>query len=358
VIDPLEIMAKYGTDALRYALVSQAVPGRDMQLSDDAFVGARNFANKIWNASRFVLTNLKDFEPGPASPWEARDLADAWILGRLWEALTEAEERMRVFDLAQAARILHGFFWGDFCDWFIEMAKLRLQNADAGGKASRRMAQETLMEVLDAVLRALHPVMPFITEKLWGALDAARRGPCKSVMTAPWPEAPRAGPSASVTAPMGLIREVVTAVRTIRSEMNVPPGKSVAVWARCGAGAEPSRKALEKFGHYVRHLAKVSELNISANGRKPPQSAAAVVADIELFVPLEGLIDFEKEKARLSKEMARLEAEKARLEERIKNPEFVAKAPPEKVSEVSERLKENSAQRERLRGHLSAIGEI
>ncbi|MGQ0644635.1 MAG: valine--tRNA ligase, partial [Elusimicrobiota bacterium] len=240
VIDPLDVMKKYGADALRFALLSSAVPGRDMQLADDGFVGARNFANKIWNASRFVLTNLADHKPADI-PLEKRDLADRWILAKLRETVAAAGAHLENYDLAQAARALYQFFWGDFCDWYIELAKIRLMGTDP---AARRAAQQTLAEVLDASLRALHPLMPFLTEELWQALtDLTGDKPAESLMAAPWP-APGPDPASPADRRnMDTLQAAVTAVRIIRSEMNVPPGKTVPLLA-AGPDGSPAKEVL------------------------------------------------------------------------------------------------------------------
>jgi valyl-tRNA synthetase len=367
VIDPLDVMKKFGTDALRFALVSSAVPGRDMQLSDDSFVGARNFANKLWNASRFALAHVAARPPRDVPPAE-RDLADRWLRRRLRETLSAVDAHFAQYDLAQAARALYAFFWGDFCDWYIELAKARLPTGPAAGWAEQPdlpgagAARATLLEALDAVLRALHPVMPFITEELWQALGEAtgRRpalsaveGPGESLMTARGLDLPGEDASDRDMRDMAVLMETVTAIRTIRSEMNVPPGKTVAVVVKAAADS-PSRALLTDYAEYVKRLARVSDLTFGEKGTASPV-AAAVAADFELFVPLEGLIDFEKERQRLAKEKAALEADVRRLEERLDNPDFVQRAPAEEVEKARARRAESSLKARRLQDHIDAL---
>ncbi len=357
VIDPLDVMKKYGTDALRFALVSQAVPGRDMQLSDDSFVGARNFSNKIWNATRFALGNLSDYKPSEI-PLEKRELADRWIIHRLQETVKAAGDFIAQYDMAQAARAAYAFFWGDFCDWYIELAKIRLQagadNADA--LPGRRVAQQTLVEVLDGILRLLHPIMPFITEELWRALGEVTGRQGQALLMAQPLLAPKSALSESDRKAMQTLMETITAIRTVRSEMNVPLGKTIPVTASVHNGSY-SRGLLKDQEDPIKRLAKVSELTVLEKAARPPQSATAVVADFEIFIPLEGLIDFDKERQRLQKDLAFLETDNNRLEERLNNPDFIARAPQEEVDKARQRLQEVALKKKRLQDHLTALSK-
>ncbi|HRY28494.1 MAG TPA: valine--tRNA ligase [Elusimicrobiota bacterium] len=369
VIDPLDIMKKFGTDALRFALISSAIPGRDMQLSDDSFVGARNFANKIWNASRFVLTNLSDHRRTGLPP-DKMDLSDRWIRRRCVETLKNVDAFVEGYDLAQAARTLYSFFWGEFCDWYIELAKIRLQGL--GGPAENPppkppttdaalAAKETLATVLDSVLRALHPIMPFITEELWGALGETLGEKTEGCLMAAPGRVPALfdSPAASEAdmRAMEVLMETVTALRTVRSEMNVPPGKSVPLLVNAQNALPFNKGLLETYGDYVKRLGKVSEIRFIGKGEKPAQAAAAVASDFELFIPLEGLIDFEKEKQRLSKEVVSLDADLQRLQARLSNPDFTARAPQEEVTKAKDRHTEVTAKKQRLQTHLAALAK-
>jgi valyl-tRNA synthetase len=351
VIDPLDVMKKFGADALRFALVSQAAPGRDMQLSDDSFIGARNFANKIWNAVRYALGHLAGYRPADVPP-ARREAADRWILRRLAETMDTTDRFLDQFDPAQAARALYAFFWNDFCDWYLEISKHRLLNPDAPA-AARDAARQTLWEVLNGALRALHPVMPFITEELSRALREAAGLPAEPALletpAVPFPDAVGDDDMAD----MAFLQNAVTALRTLRSEMNVPPGKPLTVAVHHARAAETSRRRLERTETLLRHLAKVGELRPAPGATPPPQSAACVVEDMEFFVPLEGLIDFAKEKQRLEKEETEADRNILIARERLENPDFLSRAPVEKVAEMKQRLADMLSRRERL-GRLTA----
>jgi valyl-tRNA synthetase len=352
VIDPLDVIKKFGTDALRFALASAAVPGRDMQLSDDSFVGARNFANKIWNATRYTLMNLAGFRPGEI-PLEKRDVTDRWIRRRLAETLAAVDGHLAAYDVAQAARTLYHFFWGDFCDWYIELTKPRLMPG-----AQDPAARQTLYEVLDAVLRALHPFMPFISEALARALKETVGLPSDGFLMNEGRGSFAAGTQDASDEEMrsvALFMDAVTQLRTLRSEMNVPPGKTVVVWANTEKASAFTRKTLESFGAYIRRLGKVEDWK-PLSGTKPPQAAMAVVSDFEMYVPLGGLIDFDKERVRLEKERAGLEQDLSRLETKLGNPDFLARAPKEEVEKTRALHAEKTHQKSRLAGHLAALG--
>ncbi|MHB9155370.1 MAG: valine--tRNA ligase [Endomicrobiales bacterium] len=354
VIDPLMIMEKYGTDALRFALTQAAAPGRDMQLSDDSFVGARNFANKIWNASRFVMMNAQNVAWGEdfiMAVWPM-EMADKWILSEYRIAVREATRALERYDMDQAARIIYDFFWSRYCDWYIEMAKIRISGTD---EQARKVVLSVLMEVLSGSLRMLHPVMPFITEEIWQSQKNYLRHAAhsKSIMNAPWPEIDESKIDEPVRGQMKLIQDVVTALRTVRSEMNVPPGKNINVIMNFTPQAR--KDVIEKNLHYIRALAKLETVETGETLARPPQSAAAVASGIEIFVPLAGLIDLEKEKQRLRKEIAGALAEQERCQNKTANEEFVKRAPQKEVDKVRERLKEAQLKAERFKENLKAI---
>jgi valyl-tRNA synthetase len=358
VIDPLDIMKKYGTDALRYALVAQASPGRDMQMADDTFIGARNFSNKLWNACRFVLMNLNEYKPSTI-PLSQRTPADRWMAQRFSDTMTRVDGHLQALDPSQAARALYDFFWSDFCDWYIELAKPRLQPGVE--ESSARAAQQTLTEILDGVLRALHPVMPFITEELWQALwTNLGAKPTGSLMEGPY-ECPWQGPIASPEDLRGLalVQETVTAIRTIRSEMNVPPGKGITVIVNLTGASEATKGHLAQLASHITHLAKIADWKVIETGEcpPPPQAASAVAADFEMFIPLQGLIDFAKERLRLEKGKADGEGAIKRDEERLNNPDFRSRAPADKVAEVEARLAESKTQLARIETFLRTLGE-
>src|SRR5476649_1742303 len=222
VIDPLEIMKQYGTDALRLSLAESSIPGRDMQLSNDSFMKSRNFANKLWNASRFVFMNLADYTPTPVSLGPDSPLADRWIMHELAGTIQQVTESLESFNPAEAARTLYDFVWSSFCDWYVELAKIRFQGSDAKAKAQ---AQSVIVHVLDNILALLHPIMPYETEEIYMALKPYLAESAESLMIRPWPAANAGRADAEATENLRRFKEVVTTIRTVRSEMNVPTGE-------------------------------------------------------------------------------------------------------------------------------------
>jgi valyl-tRNA synthetase len=289
-----------------------------------------------------------------------RSPADRWIVQRFADTLGEVNAHLTQFDPSQAARSLYGFFWNDFCDWYIELVKPLLTGAetDPAGIAARS-ARQTLSEVLDGVLRALHPVMPFITEELWHALwSTLGTSPTGLLMEGPF-ECPWSGPLSDDEDRRGLalVQETVTALRTVRSDMNVPPGKRIAVLVNLTGASSATKQRLSRLSSHIVHLAKIADWRVVERGecRRPPQSASAVVGDFEIFIPLEGLIDFAKERVRLEKWKADAAASLVRDEERLANPEFRQRAPAEKVAEIETRRTETKAQLARLDAFLRAL---
>lgn len=355
VIDPLLIMQKFGTDALRFALTQSAAPGRDMQLSDDSFVGARNFANKLWNASRFVMMNVQSVPWGDdfiMAVWPL-ELADKWILSEYRTAVRDVTAALERYDMDEAARVIYDFFWSKYCDWYIELAKIRLNGTDEQGK---KVVLSILMEILSGTLRMLHPIMPFITEEIWQSLAPYLRQAkgTRSIMQAPWPEADVEKVDPQAVAEMKLVQDIVTAVRTIRSEMSFPPGKNMPLIVN--APQKELREAVVRNTPYISFIARIDNLQTGEAIARPAQSAAAVVAGMELFVPLAGLIDLDKEKQRLAKEIAGAEEEAKRCETKLANEGFVQRAPAKEVDRVRERLKDAQTKVERLKDNLKKMG--
>ena len=355
VIDPLDIMAKYGTDALRFSITQAAAPGRDMQLSDDSFISARNFANKIWNASRFVMMNLQ------SAGWEKDyimaiwplELADRWILSEYRNTIKKVTEALEVYNLDVAAREIYDFFWAKYCDWYIELAKIRLMGTD---EKAKKAVLSVLIEILSGVIRLLHPIMPFITEDIWNSYIRVVKNPGKgvqSIMNAPWPEADEKKVDAGAITTMNLLQQVITAIRTIRSEVNVAPGKTIDVIIN--TSSEEKRKLItDNFG-YIKALAKVEKAEIGDKLARPEQSAVAVVSEVEIFVPLAGLIDLDKEKQRLEKELQNSEAEIERCKKNLANEGFVQRAPKTEVERVKTRMQEAVVKIEKLKASIKAL---
>jgi valyl-tRNA synthetase len=327
-----------------------------MQLSDESFTAARNFANKIWNASRFVLMNVEkvSWEPGFMAIWPF-ELADRWILSEYRALIIDVTEAYRTYNLDTAARLLYEFFWSKYCDWYIELVKSRLNGTD---DQARKAAHSILLEILAGFLRLLHPIMPFVTEELWQIVTQHTVAPGNkrpvSIMVAPWPQADASKIDQQARDQMAVVREIITAVRTIRSEMNVPHDKPVAVVVKVQSGEQKS--LVEDNRGYLMSLGKINAVETGTDKARPAQSAMSVVAGIEIFVPLAGLIDFEKEQQRLTKELANAEAEHARCVGNINNQEFMSRAPQKEVERVRTRLAEAALKVQRLKENIQSIG--
>ena len=289
-MDPLEVIAEYGADALRLSLVTGVAPGNDLRFSAEKVEAYRNFANKIWNASRFALMNLEDFEPQKDLAELELSLADQWILSRYSFAVTEVTRFLEKYDIGEGARVIYDFIWSELCDWYIEIIKPRLYGRY--GEESRLAAQHVLWYVLKNTLQLLHPYMPFITEEIWQHLP--HEG--ESIMVAAWPQ-PWQERDIEIEKTMGVVMNVITEIRTIRSEKQVQPGRRIKAIIQ----ADAEKLALLKNAEdYIVSLAGLEELVIEAPGTKPEQSVSAVTDGIEIFLPLAGLVDLE-EKKRLEK---------------------------------------------------------
>ncbi|HUB07291.1 MAG TPA: valine--tRNA ligase, partial [Myxococcales bacterium] len=351
VIDPLDVSKESGADALRFALAAQAGQGRDVKLSLAQVTGYRAFANKIWNATRFALMNLEGFpEGGREGLPPAGGLADRWIRSRLGRVAEETNAAFEAYRFSDAASLVYQFFWRELCDWYIELAKVTLLGEDV---EARRATQRTLVDVLDGALRLLHPFMPFVTEELWQKLPRRRDDPASIVIAAYPRGTPRDGRSERE---MDLVMRAVERLRTIRGESNIPPGKRIpaAIHARHG----DVRAILEEAGKFIRPLAQLADLQIlppRPPGSKLRRVAVAVEPEMELAVPLEGLIDFAEEERRLRKDLAKAEGDRESLARKLENPSFVARAPAEVVAKDRARVSELRGKIERLREQVAVI---
>ncbi|MFA6317802.1 MAG: valine--tRNA ligase, partial [Elusimicrobiota bacterium] len=344
VIDPLVMMDKYGTDALRFSLAVQAHPGKDIPFSEDSITGSRNFANKLWNSTRFVLMNLPETAPEgglslAAFKPEDLELCDRWILAEYRQALSRSRGLMKEYEVAAAADVLYGFLWDRFCDWYVELAKIRLQGADESAKAAPRAV---LAHVLTGTLKMLHPFMPYITEELYASLKPFVGESADFLLKSGAPDLGPEWESTGAIREMGRLIDVVKALRTLRSEMCVPPGLRISALAEGGESRD--RDLLFKYAEYVKFLARLSELKQAMGGERPQHSATAVASGMTFFVPLEGVIDLGKERQRLEKEVGRLEVEAARLSAKLEDKTFMERAPREQV-ELSRAQHDDAAAR-------------
>ena len=348
VIDPLDMIERYGTDALRFSIVSITAQGQDVFLSEDKFELGRNFANKLWNASRFILMNLNTNEVNvdlcEIFKEEELSLPDRWILSRFYSTLDYIGGCLDGYRFNEAANSIYEFLWHEFCDWYIEIAKLTIKE---------KTSQVILYKVLEKSLRMLHPFMPFITEEIWQKLPAAKSGNQDSIMVQPWPHIQKAMISKEAEVEMESLIELVTAIRNMRSVWNIEPQREIGVIINIHEQGD--EKLLAANVDFIKRLSRASDLKIGKLD-KPKNAAVSVVGALEVYVPLEGLIDFEKEKARLKKEEMRMAQEMDSLSGRLKDKNFLSKAPEEVIKKQEERKKELEMQIKKLKDNLKEIG--
>ena len=350
-IDPVEVIEKYGADTLRFMLITGNTPGNDMRFYWERVESARNFANKLWNASRFMLMNLEGFDKTFVP--EARDytLADKWILSRYAKTAISITENLEKFELGEAGRSLYDFIWNEFCDWYIELSKARLY--DKENVRPRKVAQYVLGYVLEHTLRLLHPFMPFITEEIWQHIP--HEG--KSIMVADWPTGEEAKLDDASEVEMTTIMETIKAIRNMRAEVNAAPSKKTEVILHLSD--ESLTDVFTKNSGYLETLASAKNVTILAkDDAKPENAMTAVVNGVEIYLPLAGLIDVEKETARLNKELATLDKEVSRLDKKLSNAGFIAKAPADIVEKEKEKLKGYEEKREAVKQRLAYLATL
>jgi len=333
----------YGADALRFTLAAMAAQGRDIKLSVPRIEGYRNFATKLWNAARFAELNTCTAVPG-FDPRSVQVTLNQWIIGEAAKALAETSASIVAYRFNDAANATYRFIWNIFCDWYLEFAKPLFQGADETAKAETRA---TTAFVIETILKLLHPFMPFITEEIWAA------GGARDAMLAQqeWPDLSGCE-NVAAEAEIGWVVELISELRSVRSEMNVPPGAQVPL-VLVGAGADVAARA-KAWDATLTRIARVSELTFADTA--PDQSVQLVVRGTVAALPLQGVIDFEAEKKRLAKELDKLKNEAAKIEEKLNKADFIARAPEEVVEENKERLAEIAARREKLAAALTLLG--
>lgn len=339
VIDPLDMVEKYGCDALRFTLTSFAAMGRDIKLAEARIEGYRHFVNKLWNAARFTLMNLDDTLPD-LDLAKAEGLHHRWILSRLERVKAEVDKAAQGYAFNDYAQTLYGFVWHEFCDWYLEMAKPDLTSDDPARKA---MAQKVLWTALSEILVLLHPVMPFVTQEIWSNLPAT---PGDDISRMPYPTSRPQCADADTEAAMSLLQESIVAVRNIRGELNIAPSKDLSVMVRPASEAHAATLAANE--ELIRRLARVTSLEVGAEVKPPKASASQVVQGGELFVPLAGAVDFDAELARLDKELAKATKDVEVVSRKLANKDFVAKAPKDVVEKEKEKLATAQERQEKL----------
>ncbi len=344
-IDPIEVIEKYGADTLRFSLTTGVTPGNDVRFNWEKVENTRNFANKIWNASRFVMMNLDGYKPMDIDENDLT-LADRWIISELTARLGDITAHLEKFDLGEAARELYEFIWDEFCDWYIELVKPRL--FDRSQEQSRLVAQNVLVKVLLDILRALHPFMPFITEEIYQHLP----GHHETIMLDAWPAGTTVWPDD--VRDMQLLMQMIRSIRNIRAEFSVNPGTPLQVVAV--VADEGVRNMLTANRGLMEDMANLQEVQVVAQlEHKPRQAAASLMAEAELYVPLGGAIDVDKEMQRLQKELKTAQAEIDKADAKLNNPQFVAKAPAGVIAKEQGKLQEAEAKREGIIQRLQIL---
>ena len=313
-IDPLEIIDKYGADALRFTLATGNSPGNDMRFSDERVEASRNFANKIWNAARFILMNLPENEPAPYIP-QALAIEDKWILSQYNTLVSGVTDSLEKFELGMAVQKLYDFIWDVFCDWYIEIAKIRLNSDDEEKKAT---ARAVLVYVMSNTLKLLHPFMPFITEEIWQTLPHTG----ESIMISDWPKADSALNFAAEEAEMSRIMTAIKAVRNRRAEMNVAPSKKAKIFIETAYADTFSKGTV-----FFQRLASASEVEVAAHFDDMDSAVSIITESARLYIPMDELVDFKAELARLNKEKAGVQKELDFVNNKLNNENFVNKAP-------------------------------
>lgn len=346
-IDPMDVIEKYGTDALRWFLVTGSTPGQDIRFSYKKMDAAWNFINKIWNASRYVIMNLGDMQNAPKLPAKDKwDLADRWILSRLNATIKQVTDQFESFDFGEACRCLYNFIWNDFCDWYIEMTKEKLNN---GTEAEKADTKNILGYVLDQTLKLMHPIMPFVTEALWQ--DMPHEG--KSIMIADYPVVHDEFADEKSEEQMKRLIELITAVRNIRNEANAPMSKPVDLLIKTDDQA--AADMLLANADYIKRFCHPADLQIATDTQAPKLAMSGIVTGAEVYIPMAELVDLKEEQARMEKEITKLEKEVQRSEKKLGNEKFVNNAPEAVVAEERAKAVEWKQKLEAAQARLASL---
>ncbi|WP_145948582.1 valine--tRNA ligase [Paenibacillus sp. Y412MC10] len=345
-VDPLDVIERYGADAMRYMISTSSTPGQDLRFRWERVEQARNFANKIWNASRFALMNLEGFTYDDIDISGELSTADRWILHRLNETSRDITRLIDAYEFGETGRLLYNFIWDDLCDWYIEFAKLSLYGDNVSAK---KTTQSVLSYVLDRTLRMIHPFMPFISEEIWQHLP--HEG--ETITLAAWPEYDPAFEDAEAAAEMSLLMDAIRAVRNIRAEVNVPMSKKIELMLK--AGDEQVLQIVDRNEVYVQRFCNTSSFTAGLDLTTPDKAMTAVITGAELYLPLAGLIDIDQEIARLEKELQHLNSEVQRVEKKLANEGFVAKAPAKVIEEEKAKMADYSDKRSKVIARIEEL---
>ena len=347
-VDPLKLMQDYGADGMRFGLLMQVTGAQDLKFNENKLVSSRNFANKVRNAARFVNMNLEGFEPGqpqPATP------ADRWIFSRLARLVASLDEAYDNFEFADIARELYAFFWNEFCDWYIELSKPRL---NAGGE-ERATVQRNLVFVLDTALRLLHPAMPFVTEQIYQELPGEKDA--EYLMMAAWPKASELAKYIDPEAErmVTMVTQAVSGIRSIRARYGISPREQLEVVVK--AQTAEAADLFSSQQELISTMANTLVAAVSQEAERPAESSVALADGVEAYVVLSGLVDFDAERARITKEIGKLEKDQVKFSKKLSNPGFLSKAAPEIVEKDRAKLEGIEDRLERLRAELAEIAQ-
>ncbi len=349
--DPLDVIDEYGADALRFTILYLAPLGQDVYYANEKCEIGRNFANKIWNAGRFLLMNKAQVDFTAEDEQLFSDSVDDWIESRLHTTIKNLTNALDRFHVNEATKVLYDFIWHDFCDWYLEMIKHRFY--ESSQPEVQRATIARALKIYEAALCMLHPFMPFITEELWWGIFERNEG--ESIMVEPWPVADDKKINRDAERNVHSIQNIISAVRSIRGEMNVPPGKQTELHLKVGENAQ--QNMINKYSAYLERLAKVSKLVVGGSIKRPSYSASAVVNSTEIYVPLKDIIDIDIERKRITKEIERLEKASFSIEKKLLNEQFLSKAPKEVVEKEKDKLESFNQTLEKHRKTLKVLSD-
>jgi valyl-tRNA synthetase len=345
-VDPMDVIDKYGADALRFFLSTGSSPGNDLRFYWEKVESTWNFGNKIWNASRFALMNMEGLTYDEIDLSGEKSIADKWILTRLQETIADVTRLIDTYEFGEVGRLLYNFIWDDVCDWYIEMAKLPLYGED---EVAKKTTRSVLAYVLDQTMRLLHPMMPFITEEIWQHLP--HEG--ESITIASWPQKDESLMFADAVKDMDLLKEIIRSVRNTRAELNVPMSKQIELLIHA---KDPSVLAqLERGKSFIEKFCNPSKLEIGTDLKAPEKSMSQVLSGVELFLPLAGLLDIDAEIDRLKKELEKLDKEVERVEKKLNNQGFIAKAPEKVIEEEKAKQADYQEKRETVKIRIAEL---
>ena len=354
-------IAAYGTDALRFTFLSLASTGRDVKFDMSRLEGYRNFCNKLWNATRFVMESIGQTDEKPLTAEEIADLnngnvdlslADRWIISRLQQAEKDIQHALDEFRFDHAAQALYEFVWDEYCAWYLELSKPVLWDENSTD-AQKRAARRTLVNVLEAILRLAHPMMPYITEEIWQTLAPIADKKGDTIMLAPFPQADESKIDAQAETDIEWLKGVITGIRNIRAEMGIGPGKPVKCFFK-GGSADDQRR-LEANNTFLKAMAKLEEITWLAEGEKAPLAATALVGEMEVLIPMAGNIDVTAELNRLTKAFEKNQKELDRVAGKLNNPKFTDKAPAEVIEKEKAKMADFESTASKLSEQIEAI---